>query len=323
MRKSGEAVPAKTDLGRESGANSPDSQPLVGGGMSYQATGWVLDHSQSILGARLVLHSLAYHMNNETGLCFPSLDTIARECHMTKSGVIQAIERLEQSGEIMVERQDRPGSGSVNRYSMPIFSAWYEQTKLIEIKGKKGKDDYEKGKADEPERVNPIAKKGLQGIPEPEVEPSIKEKKGNFEYLPTLSEGVDPKILNEKTEQLVVAKAERRSRKTNRAAGNFQRTRPTAAPSKIVTNKQPDTWIWFSTLFKRLADANAFSHADLWPMVDEMLGEIGKEEAGERLSMFIDGAEKVTGYLAKDFLTGGWRTIDLEEEAMPRIVNEE
>lgn len=309
--------------GREPGAISLGSRPLDGGGVSYQATGWILEFSQSTLGARLVLHSLAYHMNNDTGLCYPSLDTIARECHMTKAGVIQAIDRLEESGEIAVDRQDRPGSGSVNRYFMPLFSEWWAEARLIDIKGKKGKPYYEKGKPDEEERVNPISEKGIPRIPEPSLEPEIKEQEGNPPSL--LDQGKDWNKIKAENERLEAAKAERRSRKNNRAAGNFQRpqSRPTAPPTKIVTNKQPQSWVWFSTAFKRLADANAFSHADLWPMVDEMLAEIGQEEAEQRLSVFIDGAERVTGYLAKDFLAGGWRTINLEDEAMPRIVNEE
>ena len=154
--------------------------------MSYQATGWVLEFSESQLGARLVLHSIAYHLNKDADWCFPSLDTIAKECRMTKSGVIQAMERLEQSGELTVERTERPGSGSVNRYSMPLFLAWWEEAKKIGEKGKKGQPYCEKGIADSGERVNgiekrvnAIRKKGVRDIPEPEVEPEVEPERKN------------------------------------------------------------------------------------------------------------------------------------------------
>lgn len=144
--------------------------------MSHQATGWVLEFSDSRLGARLVLLEISYRMNNESGICYPSLETIAHECRMTKSGVIQAIDNLENSGELSVDRVEKPGSGSVNRYSMPLFLEWWEAAKELGIKGKKGQPKQE-------ERVNPITKrvnqteeKGQPGIPEllePSEEPSV------------------------------------------------------------------------------------------------------------------------------------------------------
>jgi Helix-turn-helix domain len=175
----------------EPGADSLGSSPLIGGGMSYQATGWVIEFSKSTLGARLVLLTLSYHMNNETGICFPSLDTIAKECRMTKAGVIQAMERLEESGELEVERTEG-GSGNVNRYRMPLFASWWEIARKIDPqKGKKGKPYYEKGKAETEETVNPIREKGIQGLPEQKREQERLEQE--IEQEPSTLVRDDPK----------------------------------------------------------------------------------------------------------------------------------
>jgi hypothetical protein len=105
---------------------------------------------------------------------------------------------------------------------------------------------------------------------------------------------------------------------------NRSYSRPAAsATPRPITAKQPESWIWFSRLFKHLSDVNAVTMPELWPMVDEMVEEIGKEEAEDRLSIYLDGSAKVSGYLAKDFLCGGWKTIDPEEYHLPRIQNEE
>lgn len=170
----------ESQKGAEPGATTLGSQPLSGGDLSYQATGWILEFSDSTLGSRLVLHSIAYHMNNDSGFCYPSLETIAKECRMTKAGVIQAVERLEDLGEVSVERAERPGAGSVNKYFMPLFAAWWVRAKEIDVKGKKGKPYYENGT----KRVNRISEKGIRAIPEP-LEPEREEEKGNELELTT------------------------------------------------------------------------------------------------------------------------------------------
>jgi len=134
--------------------------------LSHQATGWVLEFSDSRLGARLVLLELAYRMNNDSEICYPSLETIARECRMSKQGVIQAIENLEKLGELSVDRTEKPGSGSVNQYSMPLFSEWWEEARKIAIKGKKGQLNTQERVNPITERVNPIEEKGQWGLPE-------------------------------------------------------------------------------------------------------------------------------------------------------------
>ena len=56
--------------------------------MSVQALGWVFDHSPvSVSGERLVLLSLANHLNGTTGLCCPGIDLLARETRLSRSGV--------------------------------------------------------------------------------------------------------------------------------------------------------------------------------------------------------------------------------------------
>jgi Helix-turn-helix domain len=323
MRKSGEAVPAKTDRGRESDATSSDSQPLGGGEVpilyvAIEATKWVWNESSSRGYSRLVLLAIAAHCNSD-GWAWPSLKTLEEAANTTRPTILQALEQLEQSSEIVIERGGE-GPGSVNRYYLFRFmervkkgkDEWYKRVKGVDLTSGKQVEWLESVKEEIHSKSENQNKNLLEQVEE-------------VKNLPLLNEEKDWKKIREENERLELAKQERRDRKANRAAGNFQRpiVRPSNIPAKIVTHKQPESWIWFSTTFKRLAEVNAFSHADLWPMVDEMLSEIGREEAEQRLAIFIDGSEKVTGYLAKDFLAGGWRTIDPEEYQMPRIRNEE
>jgi hypothetical protein len=51
--------------------------------MSWQATVWVLEHSESRLGDRCVLLSIANHCNREGSDSHPSLGTIAHEARVS------------------------------------------------------------------------------------------------------------------------------------------------------------------------------------------------------------------------------------------------
>jgi hypothetical protein len=312
---------AEAGQGRESGAISPDSQPLDGGEVpifyvAIEATKWVWNESPSRGYSRLVLLAIAAHCNSD-GWAWPSLKTLEEAANTTRPTILQALEQLEQSGEIVVERGGE-GPGSVNRYYLFRFMERVKKGKEEGYKRVKGVDLSSGKQVEWLEPVTEEIEKKLEN-----QNKNLLEQVEEVKNLPLLNEEKDWKKIREDNERLEAAKAERRSRKNNRAAGNFQRPRPNVAPSRIVTNKQPESWIWFATEFKRFADVNAYSHPDLWPMVDEMMNEIDEVEIAYRLSVFIEGAGKISGYLAKDFLTGGWRTIDHEEHSMPRIVNED
>lgn len=57
--------------------------------------------------AKLVLVSLADNFNFESGLCCPSITTIAKRCDLTRRSVIRTIKQLESDGLILVTRKLR------------------------------------------------------------------------------------------------------------------------------------------------------------------------------------------------------------------------
>jgi hypothetical protein len=92
--------------------------------MSHQATTWVIEFSESRLADRLVLLAIAHRVSNDSGVAFPSIDTICREANLSERQVKYSIKRLEKMGELKVER-----SGSelgTNLYRMPKFTEWMQ-----------------------------------------------------------------------------------------------------------------------------------------------------------------------------------------------------
>ena len=86
--------------------------------MSIQAVAWALDHSQSRGVDRLVLIALANHANGETGQCWPSQRTIAREAGVATGTVSEALKRLTEIGEVeIVAPGDQRRS---TRYRLPL-----------------------------------------------------------------------------------------------------------------------------------------------------------------------------------------------------------
>ena len=74
---------------------------------------WVFDApAPRVSGERLVLLSLANHLNGATGLCCPGIDLLAQETQLSHSGVWRAIQRLEKGKHIEVVR----AKGRGNRY---------------------------------------------------------------------------------------------------------------------------------------------------------------------------------------------------------------
>ena len=74
---------------------------------------WVFDHSDAAPSdGRLVLLTLANHLNGETGLCCPGIDLLAAETRMSHSAVWRAVQRLEDAKHIEVVR----AKGRGNRY---------------------------------------------------------------------------------------------------------------------------------------------------------------------------------------------------------------
>lgn len=70
--------------------------------MSIQAVAWVLEHSESKLGDRCVIISIANHTDKYGRFARPSVRTIAEESNMHERNVQRCLQSLEEMGEIEV-----------------------------------------------------------------------------------------------------------------------------------------------------------------------------------------------------------------------------
>ncbi|MFZ1008364.1 MAG: helix-turn-helix domain-containing protein, partial [Candidatus Sulfotelmatobacter sp.] len=73
--------------------------------MSVQAMVWVIEFSESELGARLVLLSIANHAKADGTAAWPSVPTIAHEAKLSERAVRYNLRILERIGEIKTERE--------------------------------------------------------------------------------------------------------------------------------------------------------------------------------------------------------------------------
>lgn len=69
--------------------------------MCFDSLAWATKQELPAM-QKIVLVMLADH-NSKSGLCFPSYDTLAKECGMTKRSVINQVEKLEAAGLLTIE----------------------------------------------------------------------------------------------------------------------------------------------------------------------------------------------------------------------------
>lgn len=96
---------------------SPFLLPLWEGGLSVQAISWVLKHSKSIRGCRLILLSIANYAKDDGTGAWPSLRTLGKEARLSERQVRYCLRRLEKSGELHTGREKGPHG--TNLYSFP------------------------------------------------------------------------------------------------------------------------------------------------------------------------------------------------------------
>jgi hypothetical protein len=89
--------------------------------MSVQAIAWVLEHSESRLGARHVMISIANHAKADGTGAWPSITTIAHESRLSEREVQLSIRKLVATGELCVEQG--AGPHGTNLYSLPLVAA--------------------------------------------------------------------------------------------------------------------------------------------------------------------------------------------------------
>jgi hypothetical protein len=106
----------RTKSGREAHTSFPS--PLWEGiSLSVQALSWVFDNSESELGARHVLLSIANHAKaNGTG-AWPSVRLISKESRLSETTVHRAMKELVALGELHVQKNKGPHG--TNLYSLP------------------------------------------------------------------------------------------------------------------------------------------------------------------------------------------------------------
>jgi hypothetical protein len=132
--------------------------------MSVQAISWVLDHSESRLGPRHVLISIANHAKSDGTGAWPSVSTIAREAHLSIRQVQYCLVSLAKLGELRVSSG---GPHGCNLYSLPKMLVQGLRTGTTY----RGAVSGSPGTQNRAENVSKIA-------PEPKsIEPSIKTKK--------------------------------------------------------------------------------------------------------------------------------------------------
>lgn len=90
--------------------------------MSHYMTALAMKQRGLKPAAKIVLYWLADHHNSETGMCFPSLKTLAKECEMDVATVKRHLIHLEDAG--LIERNKRHrenGSQTSTQYILRLF----------------------------------------------------------------------------------------------------------------------------------------------------------------------------------------------------------
>lgn len=85
--------------------------------MSFEAMTWAVKQDIPAM-QKLVLLLMANRHNNDTGLCMPSHDKLAKDCGMSKSAVKAAIKALEEKGLLSVNRRSEAGVSLSNLYRL-------------------------------------------------------------------------------------------------------------------------------------------------------------------------------------------------------------
>lgn len=98
--------------------------------LSVQAISWVLEFSESRLGPRHVLLSIANHAKSDGTGAWPSVDTIAHESRLSEREVRYALRELEKSGELQTETGEGPRG--CNLYSLPMMGQSLQGQKTTE-----------------------------------------------------------------------------------------------------------------------------------------------------------------------------------------------
>ena len=88
--------------------------------MSINIMNWVWSYSTQKGSALLLLLAIADHAHDDGAGAFPRIQTLAKKTRLTSRAVQIILNRLEVTGELMV--QQRAGPHQVNAYAIPMTS---------------------------------------------------------------------------------------------------------------------------------------------------------------------------------------------------------
>lgn len=94
--------------------------------MSHAAVTWVLEHSKSVGTDKVLMLSIAHHMNSKTGTAWPAMETLALHAGVHERSAQRALRRLEEAGELTVSLRSggsRDGRYRTNVYAFPRMVA--------------------------------------------------------------------------------------------------------------------------------------------------------------------------------------------------------
>lgn len=104
-KRSGAGLPAPrhplSTLGGQRGARYSTARRTGNGRLSVHVTSWVLKHSDTKLGARLVLLVIADHAGDDGTRSWCAVETIAHEARLSRSQVQRCLRQLESAGAIV------------------------------------------------------------------------------------------------------------------------------------------------------------------------------------------------------------------------------
>ena len=84
--------------------------------MSFNVIRWVMSESKSQGLDQLVLLRIADHTSRKTGIAYPAVTTLARECGVSKNTVLRALANLANLGELTVHHRSKNGKKISNSY---------------------------------------------------------------------------------------------------------------------------------------------------------------------------------------------------------------
>lgn len=149
--------------------------------MSFKVVEWVLDHSEATGAARMVATVLAENADQDTGECYPSLETICRRARVSVRTARNAIRSLEQLTEIETHRNKGLGTRADHLTNVYVFVG-YLRSRGAKSAGRvagwdgapTGNPEQPTGNASGPDRQSEVDPTG-NGLPPNRQEPSIPE----------------------------------------------------------------------------------------------------------------------------------------------------